>query len=81
MPVLPDIKNGSINSDDPTAQIASIVRQLNEWGRLISNESKTLVIRGDQTTEAITIGQQKDGSIGIVMNDGENDRFFLGNEV
>jgi len=81
VPVLPDITTGALQGDDPKRQIESLVSQVNEWGRRISNESKTLVIKGDQSTEAIIIGQQEDGSIGILMNDGDNDRFFLGNEV
>ncbi len=81
MPLLKDIGVSGVSSDDVQKQIDSIVKQVNDWGRNISNESKTLVIRGDQTTNAIIIGQQEDGSMGILMNDGTNDRFFIGNEA
>lgn len=71
MPILPDINAGSIYKDDTPRQIESIIRQLNEWGRLISNESTTRVIRSDMTTEAVTIGDLGGGKYGISLSDGK----------
>lgn len=37
MPRLPDIKTSAIDGDDTKQQLESVVRQVNDWGRLISN--------------------------------------------
>lgn len=55
MPILPDIKSNA-TSDEPQAQIDSLVRQVNEWGRQISNESRTLIINDDSGVPIILIG-------------------------
>jgi hypothetical protein len=47
MPNLPELKLSAVNGDDPKGQIEALIGQLNEWGRLISNENKTRVMRGD----------------------------------
>lgn len=72
MPILPDIRAGSLNSDDPQRQIESIVQQLNEWGRLISNEDRTRIIKSDSGVEAITIGQLPTGENGFLIKDEDN---------
>lgn len=61
MPLLKDISASSINKDDVQKQIDSIVKQLNEWSRQISNESRTLIIKDDAGTPRILIGYQEDG--------------------
>lgn len=71
MPVLPDISAGALNNDNPQKQLESLVRQLNEWGRLISNESITRIIRSDLSTEAIKIGSLGDDGFGIGFSDGD----------
>lgn len=72
MPVLPDLSAGALNKDDPQRQIESIVQQLNEWGRLISNENKTRVMKGDfEGDKNIYIGELPDGTEqGIQLTDG-----------
>lgn len=46
MPLLPDIQIGALGGD-PQQQINSIVRQLNEWGRLISAETRVRTIKAN----------------------------------
>jgi hypothetical protein len=60
MAILPDIKPNRL-TDDPQEQINSITRQMNEWGRIISNESRTKIINDDSGTPRILIGYQQDG--------------------
>lgn len=71
MPTLEDIKIGALPGDNPEEQIEGIVRQLNEWGRRISNEEITRVIKSDQTTEAMKIGALGDNKFGISFSDGD----------
>lgn len=47
MAIIPDVKVSAIQDFDTKEQIESLVRQLNEWARQISNEDITLVKRGD----------------------------------
>lgn len=61
MPFLADINSSSLNQDDPQMQLQAIVRQLNEWGREISNENRTKIINDDSGTPRILIGYQQDG--------------------
>ena len=61
MPFLADINFSSLNQDDTQKQLQAIVRQLNEWGREISNENRTKVINDDTGTPRILIGYQEDG--------------------
>jgi hypothetical protein len=44
--LLPDIQTGAL-SGDAQKQIDSIVRQLNEWARLISAETRVRTIKAD----------------------------------
>lgn len=71
MPTLEDIKIGALPGDNPEEQIEGIVRQLNEWGRRISNEEITKIIKSDQTTEAMKIGALGDNKFGISFSDGD----------
>jgi hypothetical protein len=68
MPYLPDIHASSIAKGDPEAQIDSLVRQLNEWSRLISNENITNVYNDDSGTARIIIGVLPDGTTGIAIS-------------
>ena len=71
MPTLEDIRIGALPGDNPEEQIEGIVRQLNEWGRRISNEEITKIIKSDQTTEAMKIGALGDNKFGISFSDGD----------
>lgn len=67
MPILPEIRAGSLYRDDPQRQLESILQQLNDWGRLISNEDRTRIIKSDSGVEAITIGQLPTGQNGFLI--------------
>lgn len=77
MPFLEDIKLNALNDE---AKMDALVKQLNEWGRRISNEKKTLIIKGDESTNALIIGDLGDGRHGILLNDGTNDRLIIGSD-
>lgn len=79
MPALSDIQIGAIG-DTPDKKIESIVNQINDAFRRISNENTTNVYRSDLTTDAVRIGDLGDGKYGILLNDGTNDRFLLGRQ-
>lgn len=72
MPFLPDIIASSLSGDDPEAQIKSVIKQLNEWGRTISNESRTNITKDDSGTQRLLIGYQEDGfangNVGVKMS-------------
>lgn len=71
MPLLPDINLGANLTDDPKEMLKSLERQINEWGRLISNENVTRVMKGDQAGDQnIIIGELEDGTQGIQLTDG-----------
>jgi hypothetical protein len=71
VPLLSDINAGQLYSDDPQKQMEAIIAQLNEWGRLISNENKTRVMKGDFSGDkSINIGELSDGAQGIELTDG-----------
>lgn len=55
MPILPDIQIGAL-SGDAQKQVDSIVRQLNEWARLISAETRVRTIKADDGS-VIGMGQ------------------------
>lgn len=61
MPLLPDINASSINSDDAQKQIESVVKQVNEGFRLISNEERTKITKDDAGDQRLLIGYQEDG--------------------
>jgi hypothetical protein len=61
MPFLADINFSSLNEDDTQKQLQAIVRQLNEWGREISNENRTKIINDDSGIPRILIGYQENG--------------------
>jgi len=67
MPILPEIRTSGINAGDTDAQIQSIAKQMNEWGRSISNEKRTDVYKDNAGTNRIIIGVLPDGDTGIVM--------------
>lgn len=61
MPLLPDITTGALPGDDPDKKLDSMARQVNEWGRLLSNEKRTDITKDDSNTPRLLIGYQKDG--------------------
>lgn len=69
MPLLSDIDFGAINKDDPQKQLERIVAQLNEWGRMISGEDRTRIIKSDSGVEALTFGVLPTGQNGILIKD------------
>lgn len=68
MPLLSDINNSGAFGNDPQKQIDSVVRQLNEWGRVISNEKRTEIYKDNSNTNRIIIGVLPDGDTGIVIS-------------
>lgn len=80
MPYLDDINVSAITDGTPEDKINSLIKQINEAFRLISNEKKTLIIKGDETTDAIQIGELGDGRYGILLNDGTNNRLLIGRD-
>lgn len=64
MAFLPDINSGAL-AGDTQAQIDAIVKQVNEWARLLSNEAITTVQRDTSGTARIIIGIAPDGEIDI----------------
>ncbi len=61
MALLQDISVGAIPGEDPKKQIESVVKQLNEWGRTLSNEDRTTIIKDDAQDPRLLMGYQKDG--------------------
>lgn len=72
MPLLTDISSGKFSEDDPNARMNSITRQMNEWGRQISNEDRTKITKDDTGTNRLLQGYQKDGfdngNVGIKLS-------------
>lgn len=68
MPLLDDITIGAINSDDSQKQIESLIRQLNEWGRTISNQGLTTIYNDTSGTPRIIIGMLPDNTMGLVIS-------------
>lgn len=72
MPLLPDITTGALAGDDPDKKLDSMARQVNEWGRLLSNEKRTDITKDDAGTPRLLIGYQKDGfsngSVGVKLS-------------
>lgn len=61
MPLLPDINLGALGGDDSQVKIDSLVKQLNEWGRLISNEDRTKIIKDDAGVQRFLQGFNQGG--------------------
>lgn len=74
MPILPEIRASSLVGGDTDARIDTLIQQLNEWSRLISNEDRTRIIKSDSGIEAITIGQVPDIGNGIMIRDEDSTR-------
>lgn len=70
MPQLPDISTGAV--DDHDEQLKSLTSQINEWGRQISNESRTSITNDDTGKARLLIGYQSNGftngNVGVKMS-------------
>lgn len=77
MAQLGDINIGAISDDDPKQKIDKIVKQLNEWGRQLSNEDRTKIIKDDAGTQRLLTGFQQDGfsngNVGIKLSQSGTD--------
>lgn len=71
MALLQDINIGAIE-DDPKKQIESVIKQLNEWGRVLSNEDRTNITKDDAGDQRLLIGFQENGfdngNVGVKMS-------------
>lgn len=71
MPLLKDISVGAAG-DDPNEKIDKLVKQLNEWGRAISNEDRTDITKDDAGIQRLLIGYQQNGfsngSVGVKLS-------------
>lgn len=68
MPFLDDITVSALPGDNTEQKLESIVRQMNEWGRILSNETLTRVYQDNSGTPRILIGVLPDGTTGIVIS-------------
>ena len=72
---LKDISVGTIAGDDPKKQIEGIIKQLNEWGREISNEGITKIYKDDAGTQRVLLGKGADGFQGVKVSQEGSDVF------
>lgn len=69
MAKLDDINLAAVDKTDLQKQLDSLIKQLNEWARTISNEGTTNVLRDNTGTNRILIGLFPDKSdAGIVIS-------------
>lgn len=68
MPILQDVSVSSIHKDDPQKQMESMAKQLNDWGRALSNERRTDVYKDNSGVNRILIGVWPDGDTGIIIS-------------
>ena len=67
MPYLDDVALGAVDGD-PDAAIRSVVKQVNEWARTLSNEKRADVYKDNTGINRIIIGVLPDGDSGIVVS-------------
>lgn len=65
---LQDVGLGAIMGEDHTKQIESVARQVNEWGRALSNENRTKIYNDESGKARIIIGLLPDGTHGLVIS-------------
>lgn len=72
MALLPDISIGAIEGSDPQKQIESLIKQLNECFRVLSNEDRARVRKDDSATNRLLDGFQEggfeNGDVGFKMS-------------
>lgn len=61
MSLLQDLNIAALDGEDPQKQIESVVKQLNEWARQLSNEDRTKIIKDDSGTERLLLGYEQGG--------------------
>lgn len=67
---LQDISTAALDGSTPDEKINSVIRQLNEWGRNISNESVSLIQNADDGTVRIIQGKTPfEGVYGTIYYD------------
>jgi hypothetical protein len=71
MALLDDLNIGAVG-DDPKKQLESIIKQVNENSRVLSNEDRTKIINDDSGTPRLLTGYQQDGfdngNVGIKLS-------------
>lgn len=73
MPLLPDVQLGAIPGDNAEEKLNSLVRQINEWARIISNQQITNLYQDTSGTNRILIGIDPDGEMNIhISKEGED---------
>lgn len=68
MPFLPDVQLSALPGENAEQKLDSLVKQINEWGRMLSNEKRTEVYKDNSGTNRIIIGVLPDGDTGIVVS-------------
>lgn len=68
MAMLNDVSSGALPTDNPTKQVESMVRQVNEWARSISNEDRTKIYRDNSGQNRIILGLLPNGEHGLVIS-------------
>ena len=70
--------------DDPKAKIDSLVKQLNEWSRVLSNEDRTNLTKDDAGDNRLLIGYQdggfENGNVGVKLSQAGNDVLTAGSD-
>lgn len=72
---MPFLKDASVTAiqGDADKKLESLVQQVNEWARLISNEQMTKIYKDESGTNRIVVGLLPDKTVGLVMSkDGED---------
>lgn len=64
MAILGDVQVGSLSNDE-RQMIHSIVKQVNEWARQVSNEDLVKIYKDQSGTNRRMVGLLPDGTIGI----------------
>lgn len=62
---LQDIGSGAVPAEDPAKQVESVIRQVNEWGRALSNEDRTKLYKDNSGKNRIIIGLLPNGDHGM----------------
>jgi len=66
---MPFLRDLNMSAKREQEQLDSVVKQLNEWGRLVSNENLTRIIKSDAGVEAMKIGLLENNAIGLQITD------------
>jgi hypothetical protein len=69
MAELPDLKLGALEPEDVQAQLSSVIKQLNEWARELSNENFVKIVKSDSGIETLMMGRLPSGGNGMLITD------------